>query len=721
MKQAREIKNFIFSQYFYDGLRITFGVLLPSIIMAQLGMLHIGLVVSMGAFTTSLGDNPGPVTHKRNGMLLAMVFTVLTAILTGLINQSPVLLFLGLLVFCFFFSMLAVYGDRASNIGTASLLVMVLTIDQKLAMQQNLQHALYILGGGVWYFLLSTSLLRLMPYRQAQQELAVCIRKVADYLRVKAQFYNIEQDFDATYTKLVSEQVLVHKQQDVVREIMFKTRLIVKESTTTSRLLVMVFVDVIDLFEQTMATHYDYKKIRNNFGNTDALRNFNKVLVKIAEELENMSYYINSNTQPVPLYNLQIELEQLKFAIDRVEVDHRVNNIVLKKILINVRNIVGRIQKIYSYFEQKHILSEKTGKIDVGKFVSPNDYESKVFRENLTFESGIFRHSVRVAIGAIIGYLVSKALPLGDQSYWILLTILVILKPAFSLTKKRNIERLIGTFIGGIAGVLIIVLIKDENIRLSFMVVFMLLTYSFLRHNYIVGVLFLTPYILILFSFVGNAGLDVAKERFIDTILGGIIAFGASHYIFPSWEYRHLKGYMKGILKAHYNYLLIAAEKLSGKRLDITDYKLKRKEVYVKTANLASAFQRMLSEPKSKQKNVEEVHRFVVLNHILSSYIATFIASLQQKDNQLANSQQIRLIKKALYQLNEAERRLEPDAAGDMLAPHEVRLPDNLAKDGEENIDSALLTEQLELVHKLCSDINKTSGKVLGETERSKL
>ena len=714
MDQTREIKNFVYSQHFYDGLRITLGVLLPSLILAQMGLLRIGLVVSLGAFAASLADNPGPIVHKRNGMLICISSAIVTALLTGLLNQTPFLLIIGLPILCFFFSMLTVYGDRASNIGSASLLVMVLSIDQRLNMQENLLHAGYVLAGGIWYFALSMSVLSIMPYRPAQQSLAICIREIAKYLRVKADFYDPRKDYDETYTKLISEHITVHKEQDNVREILFKTRQIVKESTYTSRLLLLVFVDIVDLFEQTMATHYDYRTIRERFGKTDALLNFNRVLIKITEELDNLAYYINRNEVPVLLYNLQIELEQLKFSVDKVENEHRINNLVLKKILINVRNIVNRIHKIHSYFQQKHFLADQEGKVDVSRFVSRTDYDTKVFKENLTLQSGIFRHSLRVAIAAVAGYLVANTLPFGHHSYWILLTILVILKPAFSLTKKRNIERLIGTFAGGIIGVLILIFIKDENIRFAFFVIFMLLTYSFLRDNYIVGVFFMTPYILILFSFIGLAGMDLARERLIDTVVGGLIAFGASYYIFPAWEYRLLKGHISGILRAHYNYLLKAGEKLAGQELNILQYKLARKEVYVKYANLASAFQRMLSEPKSKQKNVREIHQFVVMNHILSSYIATLIASLHKNVSHLVNVQDLKLIKRSLYQLQEAEKKIDHDA-GKVFKPAELPIPESSIKITEESPDAVFLTEQLELVYKICNDINRICDKFKSE------
>src|SRR5688572_2934837 len=94
MNQSREIKSFIFSQYFSDGLRITFGVLLPSLVFYNLGHLSVGLTISLGALCVSIADNPGPVVHKRNGMLFCVLFVFLTALITSLLNWNPV--FVGL-------------------------------------------------------------------------------------------------------------------------------------------------------------------------------------------------------------------------------------------------------------------------------------------------------------------------------------------------------------------------------------------------------------------------------------------------------------------------------------------------------------------------------------------------------------------------------------------------------------------------------------------------
>src|SRR5690606_36299436 len=46
-----------------------------------------------------------------------------------------------------------------------------------------------------------------------------------------------------------------------------------------------------------------------------------------------------------------------------------------------------------------------------------------------------------------------------------------------------------------------------------------------------------------------------------------------------------------------------------------TSYKVARKTAFLETSNLNSAFQRMVQEPKSKQKHIDKIYELVELNH----------------------------------------------------------------------------------------------------------
>ena len=88
----------------------------------------------------------------------------------------------------------------------------------------------------------------------------------------------------------------------------------------------------------------------------------------------------------------------------------------------------------------------------------------------------------------MIGFIIAAFLPIG-HSYWILLTIIVILKPAYSLTRKRNYERLLGTIIGALIGFGILYFIRDNNVLFAIMLLLMIGTYSLIRTNYMFSVI----------------------------------------------------------------------------------------------------------------------------------------------------------------------------------------------------------------------------------------
>ncbi len=713
MSRARNIQNFFYSQYFADGLRITFGTLTPAVVFSWLGNLQVGITISLGAMVVGLSDTPGPLHHRRNGMLMCTAVVLLAALITNVASTAPLLLLIALMALSFLLSMFAVYGARASSIGTLGILAMILNIDTVDHTFLNvLIHLSYIFVGCIWYMTLSLSLHQVRPYRQAQQELAESIQNVADYIRIKANFYNPKSDIERNYRDLIEQQIIVSTHQDNVRDQLFRGKRSIRDTTKIGRLLILIFTDVVDLFEQSMATHYDYEAVRRQFEQTGVLQHFNLTIRRIGNELEHLSYRINADKRPKALYNFQNDVDRIRTAIDRVEKEHRINTLPLKKILINIRNLIQRINNIYGYFDMEPKNSFRRDDTDLSQFVEHTDIDFKQFRENLTLESNLFRHAVRMSAMMGVGYALSLLLNVGAHSYWILLTIMVILKPGFSLSKQRNFQRLIGTVIGGIGGALILILIKDETSLFILLLLFMVATYSLIRINYIVSVMFMTPYILIMFSFLDMNTLSILRERIIDTLIGSGLAFLSSYVILPNWESTQVQTTMRKLLVANYHYIAQALKIIAGQPLSVTDYKLARKEVYVTTANMASAFQRMITEPKSKQKDAKEVNKFVVFNHILSSYSVTLLNNVNDADNASLTGEHVRIIRKTLFLLAQTIRFFEPGDGEEEFVEIEVETPPDLDDNNIDSEESRLITEQLNFLNRIAIDLNKTCSQL---------
>jgi uncharacterized membrane protein (TIGR01666 family) len=709
--QSREIKSFFYSQYFSDGLRTSLGILLPSLVLNFFGQFGLGISLSLGAMCVSVVDTPGPVIYKRNAMAISVLCVFLVAVATGFARLNVYTLAVEITLITFIFSMLAVYGTRAAAIGTGALLMMVFMIEKATPASQVLTYSLIVTAGGAWYLLFSVLFFTIRPYRAAQQALGESIMDVVKFLRIKADFYLPDTNIDDNYRKLVSHQIQVSQHQDGVRELLFRSRVMVKESTNASRVLVLIFIDLVDLFEQIMATHYDYARIRQRFGKTGVLEEIARVLQQMARELENVGYAVLSNRRYMHSHDFNAELEQLKLKIDEIATTGpQASNLVLKKILINLRDLNQNIHNIFSYYNSRSSkeLIKKPEEIEYSKFVAHQDYAPREYFDNLTFSSASFRHAVRVSMSCLLGFIASKLFIHGHHSYWVLLTIIVILKPGFSLSKQRNYQRLIGTIAGGIVGIAILKYIPNEDVEFILFIALMIGTYSFTRLNYVVAVIFMTPYVFLLFKFLGVTSTSLVQERIVDTAIGSGIAFIAMYIILPRWELEDVPKYLAEVISANAGYLAKIAETITGRPVSITDYKLARKDIYVKSANLSAMFERMTSEPKSKQKKVKEIHKFVVLNHILSSYLANLSSGISDKNLHKTQPENIRLIRKSIAMLNESDKKLGGKSIE--FALEKIELP---AEKKELTADEALLKEQLGFVNKISHDIARVTDEIL--------
>ncbi|MCC3157648.1 FUSC family protein [Hymenobacter sp. 15J16-1T3B] len=711
-RHERTFQYFFFGQDFADGLRVTLGILLPTLLMAQLGQFELGLTVSLGAVCASLTDIPGPVVHKRNGLWICTALVFVVALLTGVARLNVWVLGGEILLLSFALTMLLVYGARAGAIGSAGLLIMILTMDRDLSLPELASYAGLVLLGGVWYTLLCLLFFRIRPYRPAQRALGECIHAIAEYLRLKAEFYDPETSLDRDYRQLVQQQVVVSEKQDAARELMFKSRMIVRETTGTGRRLVLTFVDAVDLYEQITATYYDYAALRQRFNHTGVLADVARLIRVMAVELDHLGLAIQANRAPAAPHDRLPELEQLKARIDRIGEEEPGSNLVLRKILVQLRNLHQRLADISRETDPAYRVPAASGaEADYSRFVSHQSLSPDILLGNLTMTSATFRHALRVSVAAIIGFAVARLLVSGHHSYWIVMTTVYMLKPGFSLTKERNIQRVTGTLVGGLIGVAVIWLVPNQLVQFGFLLVFMITAYSFQRLNYVVMVTFLTPFLVIMFHFLGIRYVAVIEERVLDTVIGCAIALTTGYVLFPRWESEQLTTYMRDVLRANRFYLHRLGEYLAGGTLSLTDYKLARKDVYISSANLAAAFQRMLSEPKSKQRHEAEVHQFVVLNLILSSNIATLAAAARGGTLPGRPAELLKPVRQSLMLLTESLRKLEPPDEMPELAPLPPVPPAPAPKPapaGEER----LLLEQLEFVQKVSSDLRKVTDVV---------
>ncbi len=629
MDYRSKYRSFINSYYLSEGIRITAGLTLPTIIGTYLHHENIGIKMSIGAICLSIVDSAGPVTHRKNAMLVCNAVIFIASLLTGFAVGSPLATGLLIAIFCFLFSMIGVYGTRAGSIGLAGLFVMVLSLSQLSTAAITLQNAVSILCGGVWYMLLSLSLYGFRPYKVTQQALGDLIQSAGTYMLSRTEFYNKDPDYDAIYSDLLEKQAEINDKQNLVRELLYKSRDIVKESTNTGRITLLIFIDVNDLLERMMSIQLHYKVFHQYFDKSDILEKFRSFLILFADEMNETGIALMSGRPYTMNDRLEKSFSTLKkeyedFRSRELSQDNVEGFIGLRALVNAIEDFVSRIHTIQQYtgYDLKDIKKDsRIQKYD--QFVSHQDIDGKVLLENFNWKSNTFRHALRVSFATTIGFIISEFFPFG-HGYWILLTIIVILKPAYSITKRRNRDRLLGTLVGAGIGVIILILVKDKQILIGCMIILMILAYSFMRTRYLLFVTLMTPYILIVLYILNPVHFNaLILDRIIDTAIGSGIALLANILFSPEWAYQQFAEYLQKMLDANKNYFADVSSFFVGKAVAVNSYKLSRKEAYVALANLSDALNRMIAEPKSKQKNAEVYHELVVLNYMMSTHIAT--------------------------------------------------------------------------------------------------
>ena len=632
MNYTSELKKFVTSQYIYSGVRIALAVVIPSIILAYLGVLKQFFLFPLGTIFLALTDMPGPFHRRRNSLILALFFYFSISLVAGLLKDFPILIFLEIIIFGLFFTMLGIYGKRLDIVGSLTLVVFAIFIDGAPGVHSALWNACVFSLGAAWFFIVFLLVTVLKPYKLAEQMIGENYIELGKYLRLKSQFYLKNPDFEAIYSQIFGLEVRIKEHQEATREVVFKTRQMVRESTSTSRLLMQLFLNSFDLHEMLILSTNDYKKLQKSFGDKEILEKINLYLNKLSNELINIGISIQGGMKASPIINISDELHQLHeefFELRNKEMNAETleNFMILRQIFLRITEISDEIQTIYKLKTQniKLVKSLSTG-LDLEKFVTKDEKLNHiVFINNFSLKSNHFRHAIRITLAMMIGYAISKFQFLNiHKVYWILITILAIMRPAYSITKRRNILRIYGTVAGAIVGFVIVYYITNPIVLLGIFLVCLMLTFSLLKDKYAWAVFFMTVYIFLIFDFMkpGNFN-DIFLERLFDTLIAAVIVFLVSYLVLPVWEHQKNKTLILKYIKANDKYFNRIIDILNQKNIEIQDYKMSRKEAIISLANLSDNFQKMLSDPKDQQKNLENIHLFVTTAHLFTAYVAS--------------------------------------------------------------------------------------------------
>ena len=633
----KSVQKFTAQTNFTNALKITVAAVLPVIFFAYLDMFLIGFSVALGAILTYPSDIPSNLKHKINGILVAILIIVSSAVLVSFLYPYPYIFYPFLTLALFFLSIISVYGQRATMVSFSGLLSIALAFGH---IQQGVSIIInggYILSGGLFYLLVSLIFYRIRPYRYVELQIAECLNLTSKYLKLRGDLW----DADASRESIIKGQLLLQVQlndtHENIREILIRNRS-TSGSSNQNRKMLLVFVSLLEILELALSTSFNHKQFNEKFSQyPEVLKSYQDLAYNLAATLKGISVSIENNKKYNSKHQLFNDLEILENTI--LEYKNSLNSTESQDgvlMLSNMRDYVERqidkIKVLERAFTAPMDKQDTRGiEKDLEKFLTPLYYPWSTLQNNLSFSSTIFRHSLRLTLTILLGIVIGNLISV-EKVYWILLTIVVIMRPGYGLTKQRSYERIFGTILGGLIAFGIITFVHNQFAISVFAVIAMLLGFTFTQTNYKIGATFVTIYVVFIYAMLTPNVRDVVQFRVMDTLLGAALAFSANYLLWPSWEFLSVRVFLKKSIKANYYYLKEISRFYNEKGEVTTPYKVARKFAFIEIGNLMNSFQRMTQEPKSKQKQLPQLYKLVELNYSLvssSASLGTYIQTHQ--------------------------------------------------------------------------------------------
>lgn len=629
----KELFQFLKSNDFSKAVLIGIAITLPIVFGLVFNQLEIGLAIGFGAFWCSPSHVSGKLTHKINGILLSALLIMIVSFLGGYLHYQTWLIIpvLGFLTFSIAF--ISVYGFRASLISFSGLLALVLSFAHISETLEMYEYAFLIGLGGLWYLLLVVIWYFINPKAHTEEILAETFLLTAAFLETRGKLVGPQPNRDELQTKLLDLQAELVERHATLREILIQSR---KKSGLShykgKRLL--VFVQLVEILEAAIANPVNYDKMDVFLKyHPNYVKSFQDFIFEVAKQLKSISKTRYNKRQLPNNKQLILYLERLEQEVEALKNSNNKSDyegfLILQNYLEYQKKQFLKIKRIKwllgnPNMDTKDFIDSNESR----RFIVSQDYSLNILLRNLSFKSNIFKHSLRLAVTVVLGYILGHVFAFQNP-YWILLTIIVIMRPSYGLTKVRSKDRIIGTLIGGAVAAGMVLLIQNPYLYAVLGIGSLIIAFSMVQRNYKASATFITLSVVFIYGIIEPDISTVIQYRIIDTVLGAALSYVAMLFLWPAWSFLDIHETIEMSVQANKDFLNEIGLYYEQKGQVPTSYKVARKTAFLETSNLNSAFQRMAQEPKSKQKHLDKIYELVELNHTFLSSLASLSTYIQ--------------------------------------------------------------------------------------------
>ena len=668
-----------------------------------LGQQLMTIPLTLGVVAAGLSDIDDRFSVRIMNLIYTYIGFFITAASVSLLFPYPILFALGLIVSCIGWILLGSLGRRYATISYGCLVVSVYSmLGVHLFDQWYIQPSLLVVGA-IWYGLISTISFLLFPVRQVQDKLSQCFSSLGNFLFSKSNLFDVDMTPTSYQDSMISLSMengqLISIFNDMRTALL--TRLKGDRGQRDTRRSLQYYFVAQDIHERADSAHIDYQKLAKMFEHSDVLFRFQRILALQGKACKDLSDSILHRTTYQHNVRFEHAFKNLRYSLDKLKKEENYDLIWVNSLFALYQNLKSIDAQLQNLETERHIKYDQSknfeNQLKDDDLKGWDDIAIRI-KQNLTPESVLFRHAIRVSIVLFIGYVFVQLTNI-EYGYWILLTALFVSQPNFNATKRRLRLRIIGTLGGIILGYMILYFVPSIEGQLLLLVLSGVLFFDLRSKQYAQATAFITIMALINFNLDG-LGYEAALPRMIDTVIGCALAWFGVSFIFPDWKFRRLPRTIQRSLEAQCNYLANVVVQYHQGRNNSLDYRIVRRAAHNRDADVASLISTLATEPDFDPSQKSLAFEFLCLNHTFLSYIAALGAHREQvKDQQVLN-----LLDQALDDISGALLRDEmPDlTAHNMLKAIRARLSQSESKDSK----SLIILQQLSLMFSILKQLS---------------
>jgi len=600
------------------ALRNTVGVTVPLVVGAASGSLSAGLIVATGALNVAFRDSEAPYSDRARHMLLASFAAGLSVFAGSISARNPVIAVVLAGTWAFVAGLLIAVSTPAGELGSMSLVMMVVYSAVPLSPKNAALAGLAAFGGALLQTLLSISAWPLHRYAPERRALSDLYFELSRSARAPAADGTLPPA--ATAQSIQAQISLAALDRDRSPE-SDRYRFLLSQAERT-RLSLLALRRVRTRLERDHEAHAEASIL------TDALEITATLLNALGKALEAGDQIPENSDGMAKLMGLAERLRDSKPDAPALEAtlrDARFQLDALSGQLRSAADVADAMPETEKTPDRpEHGNQSRRAPLAITWIARFREALATV-RANFNLESAACRHAIRLSICIVVGDTIGRSFGL-ERRYWLPMTIAIVLRPDFSATFSRGILRLIGTFVAVLLATGLFHLWPAATFaHIAVISVLMFILRCFGGANYGVFATVVTAIVVFLISLSGVAPGPVMAARTFNTAVGGGLALLA-YWVWPTWERHQVSEAMARMLDAFRAHFRAIRDYYTGAGTPNLDHT--RANARVARFNFEASVERAVAEPGVRTEEMTLLSAMLASSHRLTRALLALEAGI---------------------------------------------------------------------------------------------